>query len=265
MLTDVDREANALVYRDRPDLYARFVEGKRAKVYAGVAITPEYGDQHMARMALYPNPKLMCFRFWDGGLNPTCAWIQQQTNGAIWALDCVVLPNNGMRQLIEQRVIPIQNELGYNKVEHWRDIGDPSLDNRDQSDSEHDAARVINELLNTSFEKGESKWEPRRDSLKTVLNMAAGGLPLFQVNPRLTPGEPYNRIHAALTGGYCYTVNASGSVLRDKPYKNEHSHPGDALTHGFAKMFRTVVPQKKTMTAREREERTKRAKSYAVG
>lgn len=265
MLADVDREANALVYRNRPDLYARFVEGKRSKVYAGVSITPEYGEQHMARMALHPNPKLLCFRFWDGGLNPTCVWVQVQPNGAIWALDCVCLPNHGMRQLIEQRVIPVQIELGYDKIERWRDIGDPSLDNREQSDSEHVAARVINELLNASFEQGESKWEPRRDSLKTVLALSAGGLPLFQVNPRLTPGEPYNRVHAALSGGYCYTVNASGQVLRDKPLKNEHSHPGDSLTHGFAKMFRTQQPQKKLVTAKEREERLKRARSYAVG
>jgi len=263
-LTDADRESNRQVYRNRPDLYARFVEGKRAKVYAGVSITPNYGDLHQARHRLDPDPKLICYRFWDGGLNPTCCWIQQRTDGGIWSLDCVMLPNNGMRQLIEQRVIPVQNERGYNEIARWRDIGDPSLDNREQSDSEHDAARVINELLKTSFEQGEKYWEPRRDALLTVLELSSKGQPLFQVSPHVTPGEPYNRVHAALSGGYSYSVNNQGIVLKDGPLKNEHSHPGDALSHGFAKMFRTVKEQPKTVTARERDDRLKRAKSYAV-
>lgn len=268
-LSDVDRMAVKEAYRHRPDLYARFVEGREARIYPGLAITPEFNDEfHVASKRLAPIAGVQGLRFWDGGLNPTCIVLQLTPMGNLHVLDSVVGEGIGMRQLCENKVVPLLNTPPYRdaatgapRIRTWRDIGDPSLDNREQSDSEHTAARVIYDTLGGSFERGETLWEPRRDSIKDALSRMVGGQPFFLVSPHTTEGEPFNRVRAALAGGYCYRVAPSGQVLKEGPDKNIHSHPGDALGHGLAKMFtRKTYP----LTAVPKAKGVARAASYAV-
>ena len=60
----------------------------------------------------------------------------------------------------------------------------------------------------------------------------------------MVDGEPMFKVsrhegilHRALRGGWHYHKDTSGKILRDTPVKDLHSHPGDALSHGVARIF----------------------------
>ena len=262
-----DRAARREVYRNRPDLAARYDEGKFTDVYPGVAITPEFNEElHVSKRELLPTMCNQLFRFYDGGLNPTMIVCGiSATTGQLLILDCVTLENGGMRQLMENKVLPLLARPRYEQVvkRHrlWRDIGDASLDNREQSDSEHRASLIINELLKANFERGVQDWEPRKEALKDILTRMPGGRPFLQINPKITEGEAQNWIRSALAGGYSYKVNAVGQVLRDGPDKNIFSHSGDALSHGAAKLF---FRAKEERIPNHKDRDLKRAAGYGV-
>lgn len=266
-LSEADQVARAEAFRDRPDLAARYDDGKFAEVYPGVKITPEYHeDIHFAKDVLLPIPGAQHFRFWDGGLNPTCIISCLTPGGQFHILDCVSDANVGMRQLLQEKVLPLLARPRYQRIKGkrlWRDIGDASLANREQSDSENRASLIIEGLLHTDFEKGVQLWDPRREAIKDALTRSPGGRPFLQVNPRITEGEPFNRVHAALSGGYSYKVTALGTVLRDGPDKAPvHSHIGDALTHGLARLF---FREPKQAVKYNQDKGLKRAAGYGVG
>lgn len=262
-----DREAVRRAFADRPDLFARYVLGKESEVYAGVAITPSYNSEwHKAGIQLDPIRGAENFLFFDGGLNPTCVLAQLTPSGRLHLLDCVSLGNQGMRQMITVKLIPLLNSNRWKAIQHFRALGDDSLRNREQSDSDFSAASIINTLLkpwlkNNAYEGGVQDWDLRRESIHTLLEQNVGGIARLLVNPITTAGEPWHRIHAALAGGYCYKITA-GIVQRDGPDKNVHSHVGDAITHAVARLFESpTVREERTDVTKQQ----KRAVGYAVG
>lgn len=223
-----ERERTKKAYINRPELYARYVKGQFAFVPLGEAVTPEYNeDIHRSKIPLIPLP-VLTFRFWDGGLYPTCMFFQVSPRGRSFTPDVVRGENIGMKQFIQSQVKPLMSTK-YQVVEKWRDIGDPSLANREQSDSSQTAAGIIEAELGTTFEKGEMGWEVRLEAWKELLTRLVDGEAMFQHSSPI--------LHRCLKGGWHYNVNSSGVVNRDIPVKDIHSHPGDAGGHGIAKIF----------------------------
>lgn len=264
-----DRQAVKSAFADRPDLYKRYVLGLESEIYPGVRVTPEYNaDLHRSPVELKPMLGAESHLWFDGGLNPSVILAQIVPSGRILLLDCVAMANAGMRQMIEMKLIPLLKSPRWEKIKHFRALGDDSLKNREQSDSEHSGAKIIEEMLapwlrGNVYEGGVQDWDLRRESLKTVLGGTIEGVARVQVNPVTTPGEPWHRIHAALAGGYCYRV-ANGVVLRDKPDKGSiHSHVGDAISHAFARLF--GIPQVNFEPTYDQTRQQKRASGYAVG
>jgi hypothetical protein len=195
---------------------------------------------------------------WGGN----CVILQMTPSGNIHFLDCVMGVNMGMRQMIRTRLKKVLARPRYERCTKWRDIGDPALNQRDQSDSDQRAAYVIEEELATTFEPGVSNWDTRREGLKEMFYRIVDGRPMVQINPRVTEGEEFNRVLMAFSGGYQYPVNASGMVNRDGPLKNEHSHVGDAISHGMPLL---LFPAKDPPRARPRDTKgLDRVKGYAV-
>jgi hypothetical protein len=218
---------------------------------------------HVAKEWLMPDPSLEVIRCWDGGLNPSCVFIQLTPSGRLHVLDSVVGQNMGMDQCIKSKVKVLLARPRYTRVKKWRDCGDPSLSNREQSNSDHKASLVIEDLLKTTYEPGVSSWEIRREAYKYVLTQMPNGLPMFQVNPRTTQEtETVNWIKAGLSGDYSYKVTPQGTVVRDIPVKNLASHPCDALSHVIAHIF--FRPKEEKLPHVNKGMRN-RAKSYGVG
>jgi hypothetical protein len=230
-LTDINRQTVIAAYMNRPELYQRYVEGKFAYVPMGVAVTPEYNeDLHRSKIAIEPIPGVKVWRMWDGGQNPTCVFVQLTPMGRVFILDTIRGDNMGMRQLIKTRINPLIASR-YEKITEWGDTGDPNITSPEQSDSEQSAASIIQDELGASYEPGIAHWHPRRESVREVLTRMVDGHPMLQLS--------YNEcvLHRALRGGWHYKKNNTGEVLKDKAVKDLHSHPGDAFSHGIAKLL----------------------------
>ena len=156
--------------------------------------------------------------------------MQMTPRGKMLFMDTVRGENIGVKQLIQTRVRKVINNR-YRDIENWRDIGDPSMANREQSDSTATAAQVIETELKTTFEKGEKNWDSRREALKEMFNRMVDGEPMFQLS------RHDSVLHRCFRGGWHYSRDASGRVLRDKPVKDIHSHCGDAVSHGVGRLL----------------------------
>ena len=275
-LSKADRDRRARAFANRPDLARRYDEGEFGAVFPGIAITPDFNerlhvhhDHNGHPLFLLPMPGVECIRMWDGGLNPTCVIVQVMPSGHIHLLDAVVGENMGMRQMIKTRLKKVLARPRYEKIFKWRDIGDPSLDTRDPSDSDNRPSLVIQEELSQPgrqayFEKGVMAWETRRESLREMFARNIDGSPMVRVNPRPTEGESCNVLTMVLGGGYQYPVTPGGIVSRDGPLKNKWSHPGDALSHGMPLiLFPTQAPVGPNNSQAQQVQR-ERTKGYAV-
>lgn len=239
-IDDQYRENMMRSLRGREDLMDRLVMGRPAHVQLGVAVTPEYhetlngGPWHRSDRDLEPMPSLPVLRFWDGDLHPACFFAQITPRGKFMGLD--TLRSNetgmGMKQFIDQQVKPLLINK-YSKIKKWRDLGDPTLRDRDPSDSSKTAAQMIEKELNTTYEGGVLRWEPRKEALKELLTRTlSDGEPMFV----LSKHEKF--MHRALSGGWHYNKSSSGKIS-DEPDNNDiNSHPAAALSHGIAKIFK---------------------------
>ncbi len=234
------REGMEKALRGRPDLLDRLVYGRPAHVQLGIAVTPEYhesmnsGPWHRSDKDLDPMPNLPVYRFWDGDLHPSCHFAQITPRGKFMGLDTLrgIETGMGMKQFIDQQVKPlIQNK--YHMITKWRDLGDPTLRDRDPSDSSQTAALMIEKELNTSYEGGVLRWGPRKEAMKDLLTRTlSSGEPMFVLS------KHEKLMHRALAGGWHYNKSSSGKIS-DEPDNNDiNSHPAAGLSHGIAKIFK---------------------------
>ena len=256
-VSDISRQSVKAGYKDRPDLFARYVEGKFSFLIHGAKVTPEYNpDLHRSIVRLDPIKGVPVIRGWDGGLYPTCVFIQQTPSGRLIVLDTLRGENIGLKQFITSKVKPLISTTRYHITTEWRDIGDPAISNAEQSNSNMSGQRIIEEELNTHFEPGPVHWVPRRESLRQIFSWMIDGVPMFQISCH------EGILHRALRGGWHYKKDNSGIILRDKAIKDIHSHPGDCLSY----VIGTLLPwKKKKERSPETEQRRKlRARGYAV-
>lgn len=225
--TEQMEQATRAAYAKNKALWARYVDGKWAFVQIGEKVTPEYKDvidshaHHYTGKPIAVIPGAMGFRSWDGGHWPTCILGQITPAGRMNITHCFRGEHIGMKQLIETQVRPVVN-LQYAKVHDWIDTGDPSLVVGDDSDIEQSPARVIEKAFNTRYD-GASHWPAVIEPMKSALELSIDGRPYVQI------GSEAEILHKALRGGWHYLTTNSGEVIRDKPVKDKHSHPGDCF------------------------------------
>ena len=214
-------EATKAAYHNNAALTSRYVDGKWAFVQIGERVTPEYSDIHYTGKPVAVIPGAYGFRSWDGGHWPTCVMGQITPSGRLHIIDCFRGEHIGMKQLIDSMVRPTVN-LRYAGVTEWIDTGDPTLSTGDNSDIEQSPARVIEREFGTTYQ-GASHWPAVLEPMKSALNLMIDGRPYVQV------GSGAEILHKALRGGWHYLTTNSGQVIRDKPVKDNHSHPGDCF------------------------------------
>ncbi len=231
-LPETEREQTKRAFAHRPDLYQRYVEGKFSFVVIGAAVTPEYREAfHRAKSVLIPDQSLTTYRFWDGGLFPTCVIAQVSPKGRLIIYDSLRGDNIGMMQFVTNQVLPTVNTK-YNEVPTWVDTGDLNIANRDQSNSDDTAAKIIEDKLKTSFRPGPVSFTERREAIKELLSRSIEG------GPMLLLSRNEGLCHQALRGGWHYSTSPSGKKTSFTPEKDIHSHPGDALATGVAEIFK---------------------------
>lgn len=228
----VERNRQILVATGRNDLAARLVEGRIGYAQVGARVTPDFNGAHLAPgIQVIPNVPIELF--FDFGLNASCLATQVSPQGywlihKAWSRD-----NAGMKQLLQQDVHPW---LTSQPVHHWRYGGGPEAREREQSDSEETALKMIIDTLGPSiYRAGPVSWSARRDAMRDALTRTPGGIPWVRVNPS---GAAF--LVRALDGGWYYPTDSQGRVRNEgQPDKrSKMDHIGDAFAHGCAVLLR---------------------------
>ena len=215
----------------RDDLKRRFIRGEFGFQKLGKSVTPNWSDRLHLSERVEAIPGLELVLLWDFGQDATCIITQLTPLGHWLVPHAFVAPESGMGsfQLIEEMVKPAltRQYQGFT----WRHIGDPNGNMREQSNSNQSAVKVIKRELGGSWKSGPDRLQPRIDPLNSVLSRTIDGVGMVQVDKH--NAEP---VWHALRGGWHYALH-KGGVVGDKPVKNEHSHPGDAMGYGAAVLF----------------------------
>lgn len=213
----------------RPDLIRRFVEGEFGFQQLGKAVTPQWNDKFHLTLGLAPIPRRELILCWDFGHNPTCIITQISPMGNWNILESHVGEGIGVEELIDYVVAPVlaKDYRGYT----WRHIGDPAGNQREQGSIKRSAVRAIKARLGGPWRNGPVKPDERIEPLRAVLAKAIHGRGLVQVDR-----DRAKHVWHALRGGWHFNVARTG-LVSTIPVKNEHSHPGDALSYGAAVLF----------------------------
>jgi hypothetical protein len=242
--TEISRQAVKAAYRNDPAAYLRYVKGEFAPVYTGSRVTPQFSQElHVSDFFLKPADGLVSFRAWDGWHNPACLLGQITPAGRCVFIDALKLDRGGdVRQLIQTKVLPMMESPRWKgKAKAWRDIGDFSMMNPDQSNITQSPGKVIETAFKTVFEKGPSTWESMKLGLGRAFNTNINGLPALAIDPRLT------LLIAGLEGGWHYKTDLSGNIVfqagkrNPLPVKNEVSHSCDAFANAVNIIFPEII------------------------
>lgn len=226
----------ALEATGRADLVQRLIEGRVGQILVGEPVMPEYNDElHVAPAPLPILPYEPIVRAFDFGLTPVCIWTQVTPLGRWRLIWGVQGQNEGIAQLIETRVQPWEAEFLEGHEGGSRNLGDAAGRQREQSNAEHSAAAVVEDLLGAPFEAGPIAWPDRRDSLKAVLSRMSRGTPVVEVDPDNL------LVRRALRGGWHYPKDALGRITPTleaaKRASGLHDHVGHAIAHGASILF----------------------------
>jgi hypothetical protein len=234
-LNPLARLANKAAFRGDPGKYARYVEGRAAPVAKGKAVTPGYNSViHFSQdRELKVVPNLTGVRFYDGYHHPVCIIGQLVPPGRLWIHDVLWGDGMGITELITQEGKPLLETPKYlGKIHTWRDIGDPSMKTPDQSTTGVTSARRVEQLFDTHFEKGPTRWAPRINPLTTALTaLSTDGAPVIVISR-----SAYN-VHRALNGGWHWKKDNNGNIVGNVPVKDKWADIGDALSYGVAKVL----------------------------
>lgn len=217
------------LWRHRPDLVRRFVEGEFGFQQVGRAVTPQWSDRVHLASGLVPVARQPLVMLWDFGHNPTCIVTQKTPLGFWLILDALVGDEMGAEELIVEAVKPLLAERyrGY----QWSHTGDPQGSQREQTSIRRSAVRCIRAELGGTWRPGPVAISERVEPLRAVLSRIIEGKGLVQVDRvRAAP------VWQALRGGWHFAVSRGG-IVSGEPVKNMHSHPGDAMGYGAAVLF----------------------------
>jgi len=213
----------------RPDLVRRFVEGEFGFQQIGHKVTPQWSDKLHLATGLMAMPRQQLILLWDFGHNPTCI-ITQKTPMGYWnVLDALVGDGIGVEELIEGAVIPLlQADYPKHPIRH---IGDPAGNEREQTSIHRSAVKAIKARIGGPWRSGPVKPDERIEPLRAALTKTIQGKGIIQVDRHRAA-----KVWHALRGGWHYNVARTG-LVSTAPVKDEHSHPGDAMSYGAAVLF----------------------------
>lgn len=227
-----ERNRQILLATGRTDLYARLVEGRLGYAQVGERVTPEFNGSHTAP-GLQVIPHLPMILSFDYGLNPSCIAAQVSPQGYLLVHRAWTRSNIGMKQLLQQDVQPWLTQQPTNT---WWYCGGPEAREREQSDSEETALKMIITILGPApYKAGPVSWSSRKEALKDALTRTPGGITWVRVNPQAAA-----LLVRTLDGGWHYPTDSQGHVRSEgQPNKaSQWDHLGDAFSHLCAVLLR---------------------------
>jgi hypothetical protein len=219
-----------------------FICAEYGTTQAGKPVYPEYNDDiHCAKETLKPIPGLPLRLGWDFGLTPTCVIAQVTPRGQLRIIDELIADSMGIRQFAVEVVKPhlLTRYPGYSIAQS---DADPAGQIRVQTD-ERTCLQELEEAGIPTEPASTNDFIPRREAVAYYLTTMAGGAPAFQLSPSCT------QLRRGFNGKYRFDrVRVGGERYKDRPAKDEYSHPHDA-TQYLCLGLRTGVTRNKRARA----------------
>lgn len=165
---------------------------------------------------------------WDFGLTPACVVMQLSARGQLLILKEYLAEGMGIRSFAESVVIPsLLKDFPYSKV--GISIADPAGNSRNEIVEEMSCIGELNTLGIPTESARTNDIDPRLGSVRYFLNKMADGKPCLLLDKRKCP-----TLFKGFVKGYVYSrLAVSGEErYKDKPNKDQYSHPMDALGYG---------------------------------
>ena len=217
------------VYRDRPELKRRYVDGEWGAIFAG---KPVYGeefhfDTHVAKVHLVPAPNVVISRGWDFGLTPACVVTQVHPNGQ-WMILRELWSDDSSVDEFGDAVVEFCNREYPNFT--FEDVGDPA--GRARSATDEKSCMDILAAKNIYCAEAETNaLIPRLEAVKRRLSKTVKGKPRMIIDPRC------RRLIDGFSGGYRYAERGNTTTFTEKPEKNVYSHIHDAAQYVAMRLF----------------------------
>jgi hypothetical protein len=230
------RQRDILLATGNQSLFSRLVEGRPGSVDVGVRVTPEFTGAHIVQ-GLEVIENVPFYLSFDYGLTPACLVAQVSPLGYLHIVKCWWRTNEGMKQLLEGHVQPW---LVQQPVKVWSYMGGVEATQREQSDSEESALKMIMRILGPArYQKAPVSWSARREAMKEALSRYVHGVPWVRVHP-----EGAAWLVRALDGGWQYELRPNESIKNeDQAPKGKFSHAGDAFAALCAVLLRKTDAQ----------------------
>lgn len=226
----------------KPDYYARQIAGKREDwikvnlaneigyAFDGKPVHPDYSDSyHCSPTLLVPTTGRVCRVGLDFGLTPAAALFQRQSDGQWWQFDEIALEDGDAEDLARELKAKVADWDAQVKGLSWVYRGDPSGDERQQTDS-NTAFKVLRANGIPAHPASTNDPEIRRQALDRPLTRTIMGKPGFLISPNCKVSRK------GLAGGFCYKrvpVAAGDDRYRDVPDKTIFSHVCEAGEYGL--------------------------------
>lgn len=202
-----------------------FLLGNYGTTSDGKPVFPEWNDRvHVSDKPLEPVRGLPIILGWDFGLTPACIIGQQMPNGQLRILEEIISEDMGIREFASDVVRPILTNK-YGGFARFSD-GDPAGAIRAQTDT-RTCFMELAECGIPTEPADTNDWIPRRESVAYFLTRMIDGGPGLLLDPRCTT------LRKGFNGRYRYErMKVAGSArYRDRPVKDQFSHPHDALQY----------------------------------
>ena len=200
-----------------------YAQGVYTYVQEGKPILPEYDDAIMTEDFIEPDPNVPIQIGLDFGLTPAAVFGQKLNNGRWVILDELVTFDMGLERF--GHMLKSELEAKYPKYEVMI-FGDPAGQQRDQI-YEVTAFDHLKTLGMNARPTASNDFKVRREAGAMPMNRLIDG------KPGLLVAAKCERTRKALSGVYHFRrVQIAGHErYKDQPFKNQHSHVGDAYMY----------------------------------
>jgi hypothetical protein len=201
-----------------------FLLGKYGTTADGKPVYPEFDDSvHVAKNPLRPIQGARLFAGWDFGLTPACIVGQITPRGQLQILREYVADDMGIRQFARSIVKPaLINEFPLTKIES---ACDPAGNTRSQIDEKTCVQELLEAGIYTEIASS-NDFIQRREAVAYFLTQLNEGQPGFLLDPSCS------QLRKGFNGKYRYErIRAAGERYKDRPLKDQFSHPHDGLQY----------------------------------
>lgn len=217
------------MYRDRPEIMRRYVEGEWGAIFSGKPVyVQEFNfDFHVAKSQIVPVEGVPIYRGWDFGLTPACIFTQVHPTGQWTILRELWSDDMGVDEFSDAvSDFSNQNFRGFT----FEDVGDPAGRARSTTD-ERSCYDVLGGKNIYVREAPTNEFLPRREAVARKLTRSRKGHPQMLIDPRC------KRLIDGFSGGYRYKERGSTGTFGERPEKNQYSHIHDALQYVALDLF----------------------------